>query len=406
MASSGSVYSRLGIGYPIDIANTAARGMGLEGISYNDTFVGSLANPAHWGSTVYGLGMGGVELQSYDATSGNSSATNSNFSLAQFQLQLPIVRGKVGLSGSFSPVTQSSFKTSSESTRILGGGSLQDTVNVGLENRGSGGLNRAELGVGWQISSRFSVGYAASVMFLSMNNKYFATFPQSSYRPANFAVETSGAGFGNRFGAYARFPNVWRSKDLLGAGLTVEFPVTIDAEQKNTGTINGGGTTIVDESATTDGNIRMPMKISGGISYHPSNALMVATEGFYQSWSNYENELDPSEESYFVDRYKWGVGMQYFPYVTEANTFLSNFKYRVGASYDSGHLKLEGERINTLMFSLGLGLRSPRSNSSVDLSLEYGIRGTNSMDLAKEQIWGVRLTLNLAEIMFFRPKLQ
>jgi len=75
-------------------------------------------------------------------------------------------------------------------------------------------------------------------------------------------------------------------------------------------------------------------------------------------------------------------------------------------SYDSGHLQLEGQRINTLKFSLGLGIRSPNSRSSIDLSFEYGVRGTNSTNLVKEQIFGMKLSLNLAEVMFYRPKLQ
>lgn len=58
------------------------------------------------------------------------------------------------------------------------------------------------------------------------------------------------------------------------------------------------------------------------------------------------------------------------------------------------------------MFSFGLGILSPKSNSSVDISFEYGIRGTKAQDLVKEDIWGLRLSLNLAEIMFFRPKLK
>jgi hypothetical protein len=101
-----------------------------------------------------------------------------------------------------------------------------------------------------------------------------------------------------------------------------------------------------------------------------------------------------------------GLGVQYFPYVTGSNKFLSSFKYRAGASYDTGHLDIDGQRINTLKFAFGIGIRSPRSNSSIDLSFEYGIRGTETSSLAQENIWGVRLTLNLAELMFFRPKLQ
>src|SRR5699024_8496335 len=145
-----------------------------------------------------------------------------------------------------------------------------------------------------------------------------------------------------------------------------------------------------------DGSITMRLSIDAGISYWASELTMFAAEGSFEQWSNYENDFKPSEGAYFTDRYKMGLGFQYFPYITGSNKFLSYFKYRLGASYDTGHLEIQGNQINTLKFSLGLGIPSPQSNSnsSIDLSLEYGIRGTKSDNLVKEQIWGVRLTVN------------
>lgn len=406
MVKSGSAYSKIGIGYPIGMANTASQSMGLLGISYNETSVGSFANPAHWGRTVYGLGVGDIGIQSYNASNANTNVTNSNFKVNHFQLQLPIIRDKFGISGSFSPVTDAQYRTLEEGTQYIGDGAEQDTVNFGIENRGSGGVNRAELGFGWKINPNISIGYAASLVFMSIDDAFEASFPQSPYRPANFTLETSGVGFGNRLGTSIQLPGLFQNSDQLGIGASVTLPVSLDAERKKTGTIAGRGITVTDESANADGTIKMPMKISGGVSYSPSNLLMVGAEGLYQGWSNYQNDFEPDEEEFFVDRYKLGLGLQYFPYVTGSDKFLSSFKYRFGTSYDTGHLRLEGKDINTLKFSFGLGIRSPKSNSSVDLSFEYGIRGTTSTNLIKEQIWGMRLSLNLAELMFYQRKLQ
>lgn len=406
-ASNGSVYSKLGVGYPVGIENTAAHSMGLLGVSFNQTLVGDLANPAQWGNTVYGLGVGGIKINSYQASNRTNSVRNSDFSVNHFQLQLPIVRGKVGISGSFSPVTQSTFRTFNTSTQIINSGSRRDTLRYGIDNRGSGGVNRAELGLGWQINKNISVGYAASIVFMSLDDSYQAAFQTGPYRPVNFKLHTGGAGFGNRFGTYIRLPNFLRKNDQLGLGLTVNLPVTISAKRKQIGVTSvRQGLSFTNEKKLGDGTIKMPPKISAGISYYPNKLLMIGTEGLYQGWSDYQNDFKPSESKYFADRYKIGLGMQYFPYVTGSNKFLSSFKYRVGASYDTGHVRVEGERINTLMFSFGLGIRSPHSSSSIDLSFEYGFRGTKAQDLVKEQIWGVRLSLNLAEVMFFRPKLQ
>jgi hypothetical protein len=405
-ATSGSVYSQIGVGYPLAMSNTAAQSMGLLGVSFNETFVGTIANPAHWGSTVYGLGVGEIGVDSYTASDGTGSVTNSNFSVGQFQLQLPIIRGELGVSGSFTPVTEAEFRIFEQETRELGGNIQAETLDFNFENRGTGGLNRAELGLGWKINSNISVGYATSLYFLSMDDSYVARFPQSPYRNVNFTLETSGFSFGHRVGTFIRLPNVLREDDQLGIGATVNLPVELNAERKQTGIVDNGAVTLTKDLKNSEGPIKLPMKVSGGVSYSPSNLLMIGLEGLYEGWSGYENDFNPSEDQMFVDRYKMGLGVQYFPYVSGSANFLSNFKYRAGASYDTGHLNIDGQRINTLKFAFGIGIRSPRSNSSIDLSFEYGIRGTQTSNLVKENIWGVRLTLNLAEVMFFRPKLQ
>ncbi|TYP93493.1 hypothetical protein LX73_1197 [Fodinibius salinus] len=403
-ASNGSVYSRIGVGYPVETANTSAGSMGILGVSYNDIPIGNLSNPAHWGSTIYGLGSGGLNIQSFSAEQNGNTATSSNFSVNNFQLQFPIIREKLGISGSFTPLTRSNFSAVQNNTRFVSRGSTQDTLQYRIKNEGTGGSNRAELGIGWQINKNIAIGYAASAVFLSQDNYYSAIFNSGSYRPINYRFETSGIGFGNRVGTLINLPSLFSEEDELSIGLTVDLPVTINATKKQ---VSEAIVQAPDPINLGDGEVKMPMKMTGGISYRPSNLTLIAVEGLYQDWSNYSNDFSSTQgNANFVNRYKVGVGMQYYPYRSGSDKFLSYFKYRFGGSYDTGHLRLRGNRINTLKFSLGLGIRSPSSNSSVDLGLEYGFRGTNSSNLVKEQIWGVSLTLNLTEIMFFRPKLQ
>lgn len=405
-ASRGSFYSQVGIGYPVGSASASSSSMGVMGVSFYDTGVSNLSNPAIWGSTVYGLGSGGLKMKSYAISKNNNSVTNSSLSVNQFQLQLPILRKKVGISASFSPLTKSNFSSTQPGSKIVNRGAATDTLQYVLENERSGGANRAELGVGWNINDHISVGYAGSVVFLSQDNGYSANFAQREFRALDYKFETSGTGFGNRFGTLIQLPSVFSEGDQLGIGLTVDLPITIDADKKQVSNSILQPPSDVDKGS---GDIKIPMKVSGGLSYRPGDLTLLAVEGLYQPWTNFRNELNTNTNpgnTKFVDRLKLGGGMQYYPYRSGSSKFLSSFKYRFGASYDSGHLKYKNNRINTLMFDVGLGIRSPNSNSSIDLGIKYGFRGTNTVNLVKEQIWEISLSLNLAEIMFFRPKLK
>lgn len=408
---SGTVYSRVGVGFPVDVGSSSAEGMGLSGVSFVEPFVPGMANPAQWGSTTYGMATGGVGLQNFNAKNNQGSSSNSLFSANYFQAQLPLIRSKLGISAAVAPVTRSSYSFVEIDSRIINSGGSADTLNYRGTNNSDGGVNKLEIGFGWRINSNISVGYAASLMFASIDNEFSTIFDDPSFAPVNFTRETSGVGFGNRFGVMFNTDDLGAGNNRLSVGASVSLPVSLDAEKKETTdkTLpNGRIETIVlkEGNGLGDGNIDLPLSIDAGITYYPSRVLSITTEGLYEQWSEYTSDYNTGDEQLLTDRYKIGMGFRYFPYIKNSDKFLSNFKYRLGASYDAGHIKMDGEHIETLMFSMGLGILSPRSRSSVDLGFQYGFRGTQGQNLIKENIWGVRLSVNLAELMFFRPKLQ
>lgn len=416
LAHSGSVYSRIGVGEPVDFGSSAADGMGLTGVSFDEPFTPGLANPAQWGGTVYGMASGGIGLTNYRSADNESSTRNSLFTADHLQFQLPLIREKLGISASVTPYTRSSYRSVQINSKIIGTGAASDTLFYQTENDGSGGINMLELGAGWQINRYLSIGYAGSLVFASINNSYSTIFNSNQYSQVSFDRKISGSGFGNRVGLLAKVPNVFGKNDHMSIGASLMLPVALHAkysEETNKQLQSGSETIIIDDSGPFGkGDIQLPMTINGGVTYQPQRTLSLSAEGLYQDWSRFRTDFNVGQSQYLADRYNFGLGLRYFPYLSGVNTFLSHFKYRVGASYDTGHLKIKGQKIQTLMFSLGLGILSPNSNasiadnSSIDISFEYGFRGTKAQNLVKENIWGLRLSLNLSELMFFRPKLK
>ena len=407
LARSGSFYSRVGVGYPTDAGNIV--GTNMLGVSYNDALVSNFSNPAHWGSTVFGMATGGISLNSFSAEDNQSSSTNVLFDVNYFQIQLPVYRDKLGLSFSLSPETKTSFKDFVETSSTIA--TDGDTLLFTSENKGEGGVNRLEAGAGWKINSSISVGYAASLVFASIDNEVDIDLQGSQFLPVGFRRETSGIGFGNRFGLYLRFPEIFNEEDGLYIGSTVSLPVNLSSERVEVSEkiIDRGVQTLTirEGQGLGEGDIRLPLEFSSGVSYKVNNLFIVSTEMQYEQWSDYRSDFDDDSQN-LVDRFKAGVGLRYNPYLKGSGGFLSQFKYKFGTTYDNGHVMLNGERIKTLMFSAGFGVFSPgrNSSSSLDIGFEFGFRGTKSSNLVKENIWGLSLSLNLAEIFFNRPKLR
>lgn len=403
---------------PVDLTSSSADGMGAFGVSFNETNVAGLGNPATWGNMAcfsgegmgcFALASGGFSMEHLNGTDYQGRTETSVFSANHFQLQLPIKKNKIGISASVTPLTRSNYNFITRKTWNVGG--QIDTANV--QNLGSGGINSIELGLGWEISRNFSVGYAGSLVLASLENNITTVFEESEYQSVEYTMQTSGTGFGNRFGALITLPNLLRERDYLRIGATVNLPVVLNAERiqqsdKQIGSSATESITVRDGRGLGDGKLRLPLELSGGLTYQASPGVSFTTEALYEKWSNFEYDFNAGiqQDGELVDRYKAAFGVRYFPFASGSNNFLSQFKYRAGLSYDSGHLNIDGKRIETILLSAGLGIPSPNSNSSIDISFHYGMRGTEAQNLVKESIWGLKLSINLAELMFSQPKLQ
>jgi hypothetical protein len=408
-ARFGSPYSSIAFGEPADLLSPHTIGMGLTGVSVYDAYTSNNANPALWGVSAYTQGSIAFGIKNYDATDGLGDARYNQFAFDQFQLVLPVVRSRVGVSVGFHPVTRSSYELSEF-------GSIQtepnrDPIEFFNSITGTGGVNKIEMGIGYRFTNSFAVGYATSIYLSSMNREHSTSFASESFSSISYDENISGYAFGHRFGFFGRQGGLLRSTDELAFGASLTLPVNIDVDRQMTSFREVGGqlrrVDLIPENSDRTGNLKLPLEFNLGLTYNPSRLLRFSVEYSEQLWGEAEYSLNPSQEQYLVNRSKIGVGTQYLPYLREGNIgFLSNFKYSAGVTYDTGNLKFDNNNIETLMFHTGLGILSQSTASSVDLSFHFGLRGTQNQNLLQETIWGFKLSLNLAEIMFIQPRFQ
>lgn len=398
---NGSFYSLYGVGYPYD--NTTAResGMGILGVSLSSIESNTLQNPAAWGSNFFSTASSGFRFSQYETQNKNSKSVNSLLETGYLQFIFPIYKEKLGFSASLYPVTKSSYRVFSPSSYI---NSPADTINYITDYSGSGGINKLELGFGWKINKNLSVGYAPSFAFLTRNNSESVYFSQSGLADNFLDKRYSGTAMGHRFGALFEVGRLLNQNDFLSIGAALTLPINFNAEQNKT--INKQISGVLQEVviSTEKGTLTLPMEMAFGFTYYPNNYLNVSAEGQFQQWSKFRSDIQPTDENFMADRTRAGIGAEYHPYRFGSDRLLSKFRYSAGIAYDTGHLQIAGKKIDTIWLSAGIGLRT-LSRSSVDISFQYGLRGTTANSLIKENIWALNLSVNLAELMFIRPKL-
>lgn len=411
LVRSGSFYSSYGFGLPVDVKSPYTEGMGLTGVASFTNMVPSNANPAHWGLIGFTQGTITLGLTNYRARDNFSSASNSLLAFENFQVAFPVLRNKLGVSASFTPISRSDFEVFNEGSFEPVDGVSLDPVNFISGVAGSGGINRFEIGLGYRLVDLLSVGYAFSANSMAQQQESTVGFSDLRYSSIITNRDINGVGFGHRFGIFFNKSEIFNEDDQLSVGASVSLPVKIEAERSvTTFRIIENSRTLIElneDAADRDGTIRLPLEFNAGLTYNLSRFVNVSTEVQLQQWKEAKYTYSPAQEAYYKDRVKAGIGVQYHPYRAEqVGGFFSGLKYSFGTSFDTGHLSIDGNDIETVLFNAGVGLISRRSSSSVDLNFHFGIRGTQSSDLVKENIWGITLSLNLAEFMFNRPKFQ
>lgn len=403
VSKNGSSYSYLGIGSPVPLSSAQELGMGIIGVSFADVSTSGLSNPAFWGIGFLSRASTNFNFSHFSASDATSSSTNTLLSANQIHLVLPIKNNKLGISAALYPTTRSNYQVF---TGVEVFPSATDTVVYFLDKNGSGGINKLELGLGWRINNSISIGYAPSFTFLSSTDNENVSFIGNEFEDNSVIQQFNGSGLSHRFGLLLRARSFLRKSDLIqfGATATLSNPFTVESSRSVVKYVEG-----VQQNdkigADIKNEVSLPNEFSAGISYFPSNTLNFSAEAMMQYWGDAKYGFSAEEENTYTDRLFLGFGGQYHPYTTGSSKFLSKFKYSYGISYDTGHLNIQGEDISTLWFSTGLGILSPRARSSFDLSFQYGIRNVTSSSLIDERIWSISLSVNLAELMFIRPKL-
>ena len=406
-ARSGSIYSTIGFGLPADASSAHSIGLGLSGVSFYAPGSPGLTNPAHAGLISYTLGNLGVGFQNFRAEDDFGSASNTLFSIDQFQFVAPLKKNRLGLTLSMNPVTRVNYRIFREGDFYP----AADTVGFGVDDSGIGGVNKIEAGLGYRVAKGFSVGYSASVWIASIQRETAIFFSSTNYVPVSYSENVKGLGIGHKFGVQWSRPQTFGKENRLMIGATFQPAVTIEADRDKSGYKNVGGIAqLIDfepETSYKKGELKSPSEFNIGLTYSIKEYLFLSSEVLLQNWSKARYTFDPSQQDAFTDRVKWGAGAQYLPFLrVNKNGFFHNLKYSWGVSYDEGSFTLNDNRIKTTMMHAGIGILNRRSTSSIDLSFRVGRRGLTEDSLVRETIWGFGVSLNLAELMFIQPKFQ
>lgn len=390
---TSSPYSFYGIGlqqFRGTVENKAMGGMSL----YSDSLHLNIINPAQLGKLRFvNFTVGGNhQATSFKETDLEGNATNTTFDY--LALGFPISK-KGAVSFGLMPWSTVGYDIDSSTDVVV--------------NRfsGTGGLNRVFLSAGYEVSKGLYLGATAAYNFGNIQNTVLRT-QENVELGSREANRTDFSGVAWEFGAQYET----KVSEKLELRASVQYTVASEIAASNSRTVSSvifsdlGLTEDFDTRETTiqDTDFSLPSSVSLGLGIGESKKWFLGAEYKVGETSNFFNNSFRTNGVRFLDSDTYTLGGFYIPNYNSVTSYFERVTYRAGFRYQELGLRISNQDISEFGISFGVGLPARRNISNLNLTFEYGQRGTTEANLVQEDFFNVGISLSLNDIWFLKRK--
>lgn len=399
IAANGSIYSRFGVGDIATYSSSRSAAMGGTGIALlTDGYI-NRANPAALGRLSRTQYSADFQYQGFGMNDGTASSFLSSGNFQGAMLAFPLYSEyNIAFAFGITPFSHSAYDVKDEE--------LQSGQNIIQTFDGTGGLSSAQFSFSLSPRQDLFLGVTMHYLFGKFNNRQRLEFADKGYFISDVERDVSMDGFAFTFGGlyagidkalgFSAMKNLNVAATLFsGAGLTAE-----DEKFQN----------YVSSQETTDvqsGIAKIPLGVAFGAAYLLQEKFILTSDLQIQNWSAYKYlGAHPRE---IRNSTRFGVGAEMLPTLVPGDPYYRQMTYRIGAYVHSSYLKLNGQGINEYFVTGGVGLPvffSPTSEARLNVSLEYGIRGTTASGLQKDSITRLTVSLSGSDTWFIPPEIE
>ncbi|WP_026704524.1 OmpP1/FadL family transporter [Flavobacterium soli] len=393
---TASPYSFYGIG-DIRFKGTAEnRFMGGLSIFPDSTHI-NLQNPAGYaGLKRTTLTLGGTYATTNLQTNTGQGKPRRT-TIDYLAIGLPI-SSKVGVGFGLMPYSSVGYKLQSSST--------DDATSIMKTNQasGTGGVNRAFLGIGYQVTPNLSLGANLDYNFgeIETTSYEFWSVIENGTRELNTS-KIRGVSFNT--GAMWN-KRIYKKLDMFASAIYTPESKLNFTNERSIAIISQTNGTIVDpgeiDASKTD--LKLPSKIALGVGIGEVRKWLVGAEYTFQNTSNFGNRFNDITNATFENSSKISFGGYYIPNYNSFTSYMERMTYRAGFRHENTGLVINEKSINDTAVTFGLGFPISGSFSNINFGLEYGKKGTKAQNLVEENYLNFSLSLSLNDKWFVKRK--
>jgi len=396
-AQSSSNYTRYGVGEMVYSYSGRSLGIGGLGVSLLNQNYLNFVNPASLTKINLTRVEFGANLSGLFLSDNNNNGYYSSGGFDGVTLAFPInTKNGVSLSMGLLPFSKVSYKNV-ETTADKNNPEESYTTSYD----GTGSISKLFLGTSLKMPFDLSLGVTFDYYFGSLNYYSRIQFSNNiSKRNSEFNNKKRPGGFGTTIGLITPdIAKMFSSSSL--SDFRLGFSVNLFSEL-DTDTLFIR-TSVLGFDTLSNNNVKMklPARIFAGMSFVINKEYLITFDYTSQKWSNYR--FNGVKSANLRDSYRYSFGIEHDNQSNNGRFAREHIVWRLGLSYEKTLYRFKGEGINQLAFHTGLSLPLSPKNS-LDLGLEYSIRGTNNQNLIKERRIKFSIGLSLGELWFVQRR--
>jgi hypothetical protein len=394
--NAGSAYTMFGIGDLRYYPSARSAGMGYTGIGLpSPNYINSMM-PAAWSR------ISRVRIEANALYEGiNTAETNKSLYQARglfngVMLAIPISSANgIVFVGGFSPYSFVRYNTSFSNS--------QNGVDYRINEIGSGGLTKAQVGLSYSPIEDVSFGASLNYMFgkFTVERAFQPSTAGASGATLFIDEENSGLNF-TLSGMYNGLGKLSEALRPVSLGFFVTTQSNLNFDLSNRIVFASEADTF----GTAQKELAIPVAFGVGAAYQLSDRWLFAADFYTQAWSNARYDGLPLLN--IRNNNRFGIGAEKLP-LKDASKWLDKLAYRLGFSYNATYYKIYGEPINE--WAVTGGFTMPVSGETrLNVGIEYAERGVKkvslvnntSVNLVKDNIIRLSFSLNIVEPWFVR----
>ena len=392
---TASPYSFYGIGDVRFRGTLENRSMGEIAIE-QDSIHMNLQNPASFANLKLTTFTLGGTYATTKLKTDNESSNARRSTLDYLAVGLPL--GKFGVGFGLIPYSSVGYKISSVS---------EDPTQNNRRFNGSGGLNKAFIGLGFKIAPNFSIGADVNYNFgkIETNNFEYITDISIGTRELN-KVDLSGVNFNLGMMYHTKI----NTKISFFSSLNYSLESKLKAEStRNIATAlynSNFDLAVVDvlDDVMTERNLKIPSKYSVQAGFGEARKWLVGVGYTLQEEGSLNNNYNSLANVTYEKHAKYSIGGYYIPNYSSFSNYAKRITYRGGFRFENTGLVINSEPIDDMALTVGLGLPLTGTFSNVNVGLEFGKRGTTAAELVEENYANVSVSFSLNDRWFEKRK--